>query len=243
LAVREQPASIFVRDMETAEWIVLGGGASAIRSVAWHPKADRLAGIDLAGLVYLCNTDNRQTRLVYQHSQQGRFVTWSPDGQWLASAGGKDICFITPDLTVATRVTLGPATAVNGLRWSPDGQWLAVQDYDNSIHLYEPDGTTGPVLIGENLETASLSWRHDGRHIACTTIDNTMIVWDANDGSTQWVGYALPEGKAAVVTRHGDLVTDHADAFFQRYVFVRRLRDGRALLSDSPFFGSSRPGE
>ncbi len=239
LTVPEE-ASVFVGHVKSTEWTVMQGQASSIRSVAWHPEADRLAAIDLDGQVYSWHTDDPQPRLWYRHSGQGKAVSWSPDGRWLASAG-KGICFMTPDGKVACRVAPAEVYFGNGLRWSPDGKWLAAQGHNHSIYLCKPDGTIGPVLIGENLESASLTWRDDGQQIACTTYDNTVIVWNSADGTTQWVGYALPDGKAAVVTHKGQLVTDHDATFHERFVFVRRLNDGRVLLSDPPFSTWSRP--
>jgi WD40 repeat protein len=106
--------------------------------------------------------------------------------------------------------------------------------------MWRVDGTPGPVLQGTDLAPKSATWSPDGTHLACTTENNTVIVWDANLGTTKWVGFLLSHGETATVDADGKFVGGDNEMFDKQYVFIRLLPSGKTVLQSAHEFLSKQ---
>jgi len=166
--------------------------------------------------------------------RSGGGLHWSPDGQWLAAySGGRVHIYNSDDEEIAVLPDVN--SFVRHLVWCPDSRWLAVQTHDG-IHVYDLKGELVSKFSGMRLASETAAWSPDGAKIACATIFNTMVLWDAKRGRVDWVGFPLRDGKSAMVTAQGGLLTDDRAAFDKEYVFMREGARDRVLFQSSKKF-------
>jgi Tol biopolymer transport system component len=102
--------------------------------------------------ICLMNADGSACRVVFRRTDAAEWVTWSPDGTFLAfQADSKDF---TEGSIVVGNVENGRAVAISGASgfalnetpaWSPDGRWIAFQvktEDGYRIALMHPDGSS-----------------------------------------------------------------------------------------------------
>ncbi len=107
---------------------------------------------------------------VWQHTGLGSVwnVRYSPDGRWLAAAGGSKSAVF--DLSAAGAGS-PLVTAGHGLDFSPDGHWLAVGGGDEHVYVY--DATSHPAFdLSDVLQAhtepvvGAVAWSPDGATLA-----------------------------------------------------------------------------
>ncbi|GAB4413845.1 MAG: hypothetical protein Kow00106_08760 [Anaerolineae bacterium] len=116
-------------------------------SAAWSPDGSRLALSDGAR-IWLYDAELRPLGALEGHSQPVRALSWSPQGDRLASAGLDNTVRIWD---VASRQTLqvlaGHTDWVFSVAWSPDGTRLVSGGADDSVRLWDArDGRALTVL-------------------------------------------------------------------------------------------------
>ncbi len=111
-----------------------------------------------------------------------RSVTFSPDGQTLAS-GSADNTVRLWDLrqpTAAPRVLRGHENWVYSIAFSPDGQTLASGSEDKTVRLWNlRQPTAAPtVLRGHENAVFSVAFSPDGQTLASGSADNIVRLWN-----------------------------------------------------------------
>lgn len=137
------------------------------------------------------------------HVSQVRAVAFSPDGQWLATAGGNPGQFGEIKVwDVAARKELrawrGHRDNIFALAFSPDGKLLATCSYDRMIKLW--DAATGAEI--KNLKdhtdaVFAVVFSPDGKRLASASADRTVKIWDVASGQRI---YTLSDALDAVNT-------------------------------------------
>jgi Tol biopolymer transport system component len=108
----------------------------------------------------------------------GSSITWSPDGQWIAFAGGipetqrLDIFIIKPDGTGLKRMT-NSSQGEAGLSWSPNGKFI-MYSYTSStstfpesdLALLDVDKAQTYLLTSTKGSEHRPTWSPDGKQIA-----------------------------------------------------------------------------
>ena len=120
------------------------------------------------------------------HTASVTALTWSRDGQYLAS-GDQDGTICCWDWKTGALLYTNNGTSVGGpiwdLVWSPAGQYLATSDLGGTTHLW--DGKTGilqRVLSGHTGLAWSLTWSLDEQYLASGSLDHTVCLWHAQTG-------------------------------------------------------------
>ena len=102
-------------------------------------------------------------------------MSWSPDGQRLASASWVNTVKIFDARTGQDLLTLINGSTIGvvvdySVSWSPDGQRLASASEDNTLKVW--DARTGQELLtlkGHRLRVTSVSWSPDGKRIVSSS--------------------------------------------------------------------------
>jgi WD40 repeat protein len=132
-----------------------------------------------------------------------RAVRYSPDGSWMAAAGGVpgsfgEVGIFDAASGVLRRTLLGHRDYVYQLAISGDGTRLASCGYDKSIRVWDVE--TGRVIsvLREHTDAVfAVEFSPDGKWIASGAGDRSVKIWDAQKGMRL---YTLTDATEAVTS-------------------------------------------
>jgi WD40 repeat protein/tetratricopeptide (TPR) repeat protein len=183
-------------------------------------------------------------------------ISFSPDGQLLASASkDKSINIWRPDGKLLQTLK-GHNDSVSSVSFSPDGQSLVSSSYDKTIKIWRRNPNTGlfdstpfKTLEGHIDLIASVAFSPDGQLLASAAKDKTIILWNSDGslvtnlrGHKGWVNWVTfsPNGKFIVSAgedktikiwrRDGSFVTS-LNAHEKGVTFIAFSHDGKMLAS------------
>jgi WD40 repeat protein/serine/threonine protein kinase len=118
------------------------------------------------------------------HWDRVNSVSWSPDGQRLATGSHDRTAKVWEAASGRELRTLqGHTNAVWSVAWSPDGQRLATGSYDRTAKVWEvASGRDLRTLKGHTNAIWSVSWSPDGQRLATGSLDGTANLWNATSG-------------------------------------------------------------
>ena len=183
------------------QWLAVSGGEDNTVRV-WA------LGKNLVQQAVLTGTD--KTRI-----DEPFYVTFSPDGKFMASGSGQGVFLWNPaDLSAEPHVIDFGASWLIGLAFSPDSQLLAVAGEDGFVYLQ--------TLT--DLQTAAVKWQeHESRvHSIAFSPDGTKLVSGGRDATIRLWDPHAPEKPSKLIGR--------LDASVSR---VRFSLDGKRLASTS----------
>jgi WD40 repeat protein len=186
-AISDHQDKINIFDVTTTE-LLERFFVSGVLSIDWsHDDSKLAAGLYDNSIRILDRGENRQTRILTEHSGNINDVKWSPDGKLLAAASedGSISIWDTDRWEIVTKLfhETGP---VGSLDWSPRGDLLASGGGNNNIFpkgdnaLYLWSLTTFDnmlILKGHQDHIATLDWSNDGLYIHTCSHDGTLRIW------------------------------------------------------------------
>jgi WD40 repeat protein len=142
-----------------------------------------------------------------------RFVTFSPDGHWLASSGGSGLKVWDVDSERLLREASGDDVAA----FSPDSHIVASAGANaNAVKLWEvPSGRLIGTLAGHARKILAVAFAPDGRSVLSGSHDGTARLWDVASGAL----------------RHSFRGQDEKDPPDDEVIGVALTADGRTVLS------------
>ena len=177
-------------------------------SPTFSPDGSRIAFVtNISGLpqVWTMPTSGGYPSLVTSFDDPVGFVTWSPDGQWLAfnvAPGGgfnEQIYIVRPDGTGLRRLTEGGKENNFLDGWSPDGRFIAFSSNrrdPSARDSYLVDVATGQSrMIAQNRGIGSIAdVSRDGKY----AVVNRLV----NRGDNNLYLVRLSDGKETILTPH-----------------------------------------
>jgi 6-phosphogluconolactonase (cycloisomerase 2 family) len=137
------------------------------------------------------------------HADEVRALAFSPDGKWLAAAGGLparsgEIRIWDVESHQLLRTLEGHKDCIYSVAVSPDGKLIASASYDKLIKLW--DAQTGKELrtLKDHIDAVfAVTFSPDGKRLASGAQDRTVKIWDVATGQRL---FTLSEALDAVTT-------------------------------------------
>jgi WD40 repeat protein len=163
----------------------INGHSDWVVDCAFHPNGSMFATASFDTTVKVWNSSGGLLKTFTTPGQQ-RTVAFSPDGTYLASAGGDDLITIHRVSDWATvGVFHGHTDSIYALAWSPDGTLIASGGYDQVLRVWNVANGTQRFTVGNNHGNIyGVAFSPDGATIAYTDGEgNTLRLVRVSDGA------------------------------------------------------------
>jgi eukaryotic-like serine/threonine-protein kinase len=170
------------------------GHTAGVLCVGWQPDSSSVASGSWDGTLRDWATVQHGDHFnvgdqIFNYGGHGKdevyALTWSPDGNFIASAGADQTVQIssgsdgTPKKPFFTgHQSKQHVNPVRSVAWSPDGNLIASGDTDGNVYVWWVVGRkTVFIYRGHKKAVNALAWSPDGKKIASASADNTVHVW------------------------------------------------------------------
>lgn len=190
-ASRNEP-TIILWDVETGALVyTLFGHTDAVTCLSFRPDGKILASGSLDGNIYLWDVTRGELtqKLENQNLMRGQAniypphihsVSFSPDGQMLASGGSDNTIRLWDVVTGVQKQTLiGHASRVYCISFSPDSATLVSGSTDGTIRLWDTNtGQHKRMLSGHTDVVTSVAFSPDRQTLASGSWDCSVLLWN-----------------------------------------------------------------
>jgi WD40 repeat protein len=169
-----------------------------VTALAWSPtrltssagNSYLIASASADSTVQIWDAATGQRKFIYRnHVHPLHAVAWSPDGQYIASAGEDRAIQVwqVPTKDIFTRkallITHHSSNTILTVAWSPDGKYVASGGVDQTIEIWEAaTGDTVCTYHKHQFTVSAVAWSPDGTRVASASFDRTVQMWDATSG-------------------------------------------------------------
>ncbi len=164
-------------------WSTAPGGH--INDIAYNPDGSKIA-YNIWDIVYIVDSKTGNLlRILSGHSDDVKCLSFSPDGNKIATASYDNTCKLW-DLQSGKEIStlIGHSRGVECIIFSPDGSKIASGSWDNTIKIWDSNnGAELCNLSGHKSTIESLSFSPDGKLLASGSRDSTCKIWDIASGS------------------------------------------------------------
>jgi tetratricopeptide (TPR) repeat protein len=172
-------STVEIRDTSSGKLIhTLRGHSAGITALAWNAQGTLLASASWDGTACIWNLATGKAQKRIELSHQDRKICWSPDGEYLATIGNRDV-----QIWSAQRGTMEcqyrDQHQIHAVAWSPDGRCVASGGWGNDITVWDAFTADAiSVLTGHTSPITSLCWNPSGTRLASASEDRFVRIWD-----------------------------------------------------------------
>jgi len=165
--------------------------AVPILALAFHPDGKELAASGYHEVTIWNPADGTLLRRIGNVPQQVHALAFSPDGSWLAIAGGTpgrsgEVKLIRPGESQTTNTLATTTDLFLTLAFSPDGKRLIVGGADNTIRVFDMADGKELHRIEQHADwVMGLAFNPEGTRFASASRDKTARLFDAKSGELE----------------------------------------------------------
>jgi len=193
IASASEDKSVHVWDVSNGGLVfTYRGHTNKVLAVAWSPDGRRIAsgGEDKSVHVWSPVKDKSsffgtlrlalRSQFIYKgHSGRVNGLTWSPNGQRIASVS-YDKSMQVWDSSTGKKFIIhrNVSAGMHAVSWSPDGRFLASGGNDKMVQVW--DAITRNNIFtyrGHTGFVTAVAWSPDGKLLASASVDHTLQVW------------------------------------------------------------------
>jgi WD40 repeat protein len=210
---------------------------SPVGSIEFSPDGKVLA---VGGYKEVCLIDvvtGKVLATLSGHADLVRSAVFSPDGKWLAAAGG--LCQRSGEIKIwavqthqLLRTIQGHADCIYSVAAAPDGKRLASGSYDKLVKLW--DLATGKEIrtLKDHIDAVfAVAFSPDGKWLASGSQDRTVKIWDVASGERLYTLSDALDGISALAFSPSGRQLSAAG--YDRHIYVWNLGEKDGSLAQS----------
>jgi WD40 repeat protein len=180
VATAGSDGKVRIYDAETGKFQREAKCDAPVLCLAWSPDGKMLASGSRDGLIRFWNPTTGQEAQTALHQEDSvTCLAFSPQGQWLLSAGGEDErkrdarvhVWSMPD-GQPVRSFSGHHATIQSVAFSADGRLATSADRAGILYVWDPaTGEERQKLAGVGQSVFSVAWSQDGKQIAWGNVD------------------------------------------------------------------------
>jgi WD40 repeat protein len=116
------------------------------------------------------------------HTGEVYGVAYSPDGQYMATAGSDATVRVWDLRTRKPRTLTGHTSSVTAVAFSPDGRYLASAGHDATVRVWDLATGRSRTLTGRSGPVTAVVYSPDGRHLTAAGMGGRVWLWDLATG-------------------------------------------------------------
>lgn len=138
-----------------------------------------------------------------------RFVSWSPDGKYLAGCGNCDgILLWKTESWREEEMQRSHVGIMEAMSWSYDGKWLASGGIDGKVRIWDARTWEFNTLSpGHDVAIRAIAWDPKGRFVATGDTSGNVWLWDLANGKIVRRLVSLPRINALCFNASGTHLT------------------------------------
>lgn len=193
------------------ELVSINDNPSIVAAVAFHPKGKQIAVGNIDQSIRLYDDAGKLQHSWTAHGGGVNGVSFSPNGQWLASCGVDMSVAVWPLASPgqnAMRLT-GHAGPVSSVVFRNDNQHLVSCGADQVIKLWKIEGNDAKEMQtfrGHKDWVTNVAFSKDGFHVISASVDRRMKIWEITSRELPLLAEHTSGVETAAVSPNGEII-------------------------------------